>query len=1048
MKYLILLLTLLCFSTLHAQNGWKDMGGYKETTDTTGEVLQIKPTTDGKYLYVLCTLMDSTVKKLALQKWDVDSGKIVYSRFIDTKGFAAVKVNLNCDAATYSMYAVPSASSVSRLLVKDNDSDTLLVSAIDKEDVTGKIIQQIDYDRTLNTFYIAYNGDYYRSSGAEYTTYSNGYITEKFVSDTVVKRKQIISSNTAEFIHTFQTPLVASLSYYHFNEYKKVNFSPTQYNDNLINYIGTSGRSINLGTYRTSGPTSNTFAVSPNGLLVASTNREANTTYCWYVDSSQRASQLGAYTKNSNWLVFSYDNNYLLVNSPSDSSIYTINPAMNAICGSWKNSIVRSINLILSVPNTSYVLALCTDKKFRLLNAISDTTHPKYSFTWNKTSIYQHDSIAFGAVVPSYMHTAILWNFGDGATSTSLHPYHTFENAGLYDISMTVADSSGNHEVIQKKLIEVKPTPNPITLDFDADVRYGSTPLKVNFTNKSTGTIVSYKWNFDDGTTSAAKDTVHVFKQPRSFSITLTVNNGIKDTSLTKLHYINADSYPTFLLNTKLIYNNDGRKFEFNGNVSTTTNVFETMLRSTTGSTFLKRIEYQRDVGNNIGGGGPFDNCGTTTMIYSLTNSGIDKKFIETVASFNPFSYNSCNDGTGVLGIVSNNLLSYFVRNRVNNNSISPPQTYLLNRDGNTPLITTASFPFYTMYYNVHPLQNTIDCYAFRKDRGLATDSTFLCFYTDTTKLLARDNIKGYALPAIETSGGRFMTVVSPISIDSTINRRLQLRWYDGAGTFLDSLVITRPTSDFIFDIAPLPNNRFMLSGNTTLYYIDSQGDSRRTAQGLIMIIDDKGTVEFTKQLPQWQTLKRIMPMDDRTFALTGTPTVAYPGFIAVKSDGKIIGDFRADVNRSYSNAYDGYSVTNCMNCVDVNFGKTMRTVFFTRNDNYNAELYVSENPHLKDISVSVDESPVTGKLNENQLTVSPNPTDGNSTLHYYSTTPQRITLTVTSLLGEVYRSQVLDVESGENLIPLDMSAFGSGVAFVTVAGVRDVVHAQIHILR
>ena len=136
------------------------------------------------------------------------------------------------------------------------------------------------------------------------------------------------------------------------------------------------------------------------------------------------------------------------------------------------------------------------------------------------------------------------------------------------------------------------------------------------------------------------------------------------------------------------------------------------------------------------------------------------------------------------------------------------------------------------------------------------------------------------------------------------------------------------------------------------------------------------------------------------------------------------------------------------MNCVDVTFGKTMRTVFFTRNDNYNAELYVSDNPYLKDISVSVDENPITGKLTENQLTISPNPTDGNSTLHYYSTTPQRITLTVTSLLGEVYRSQVLEVESGENLIPLDMSAFGSGVAFVTVAGAWDVQHAQIHILR
>ena len=184
---------------------------------------------------------------------------------------------------------------------------------------------------------------------------------------------------------------------------------------------------------------------------------------------------------------------------------------------------------------------------------------------------------------------------------------------------------------------------------------------------------------------------------------------------------------------------------------------------------------------------------------------------------------------------------------------------------GNSISTKSVVYPFYTMYSSVSPLNNTIDCYAFRKDSGLSTDSTFLCFYTDTTKLLSKDNVKGYALPAIETSGSRFLSIISPISIDSIFNRRLQLRWYDGSGTFLDSLFITRPTSDFVFDIAPLPNNKFMLSGNTTLYLKDSKGNSIRTAHGLIMIIDDKGTVEFSKQLPQWQTLKRITRMDEST---------------------------------------------------------------------------------------------------------------------------------------------------------------------------------------
>ncbi len=1046
MKYIIFFLLLLSFSALHAQNGWKDMGGYKETTDTTGEVLQIKPTTDGKYLYVLCTLKDSTVKKQAIQKWDVDSGKVVLTRFIDTKEFSAVKVNLNCDAATYSIFGVTANPTKYHIVVRDNDTGTELLRALDNNDAKGRTVVQLDYDSGSKYFYIAYNSDYYYSSGPELTTYSNGFLARKKLVDSVLVGENIITPNTVRFIHPYNTPFVASYSLYHFSEIKGKNPSPNTYTDNLTNYVGTSGKGIKLNTFRSNTYNIYTIALSPNGSLVSSTENETKSTILLYIDSTVRSNFLGLYGKGSNTQVFSNDSKYLIINSPADSSLTTINASMRTLCGSITHPIVKKFTEIFSLPQSTTILAACTDKKLRLIESFKDTSAPAYAINVNRTSIYQHNSVAFCPAVPSFDSSRFFWDFGDGTTSSAVSPLHQYDSAGVFDVTMRVTDNYGQHEVVRKKLIEVKPTPIPITLDFDADVRYGSAPLKVSFTNKSTGTILSYKWNFDDGTTSSAKDTVYTFKQQRSYSITLTVNNGIKDTSLTKLHYINADEYPAFLLTTKLTNSAKGQYIESPKNTQSQTYVNENMIRTSSGQVFLKQIKYQLFDRKEYGL--TYYNCGSSTNIYSVLSTGVDKSLISSGLSTMDLAVNNCVEGTGIVGTISNNLLSYFYNGTYTSYYTRDHKSIVLNVQGNSVTSKSVAFPFYTMYYNVRPLHNTIDCYAFRNDRGLATDSTFLCFYTDTTKLLSKDHLKGYALPAIETSGGRFMAVVSPISIDSTINRRLQLRWYDGSGRFLDSLVITRPTSDFIFDIAPLPNNRFMLSGNTTLYRKDANGNTSRTAHGLIMIIDDKGTVEFTRQLPQWQTLKRIMPMDERTFALTGTPTVAYPGFIAVKSDGKIVGDFRADVNRSYSNAYDGYNVTACMNCVDVNFGNTMRTVFFTRNDGYNAELYVSDNPYLQDISVSVDESPVTGRMIENQLTVSPNPTDGNSTLHYYSTTPQRITLTVTSLLGEVYHSQVLDVESGENTIPLDMSAFGSGVAFVTVAGVRDVQHAQIHILR
>lgn len=51
MKYLfVLVIMLITLNSLSAQNGWKDMGVYKETVDTTGQLSQIIATPDGKYL--------------------------------------------------------------------------------------------------------------------------------------------------------------------------------------------------------------------------------------------------------------------------------------------------------------------------------------------------------------------------------------------------------------------------------------------------------------------------------------------------------------------------------------------------------------------------------------------------------------------------------------------------------------------------------------------------------------------------------------------------------------------------------------------------------------------------------------------------------------------------------------------------------------------------------------------------------------------------------------------------------------------------------------
>jgi PKD repeat protein len=66
----------------------------------------------------------------------------------------------------------------------------------------------------------------------------------------------------------------------------------------------------------------------------------------------------------------------------------------------------------------------------------------------------------------------------------------------------------------------------PPEADFSAAPLYGFAPLTVHFTDTSCGAPKSWTWDFGDGSTSTAKNPVHIYTQPGSaYSVSLTVNN-------------------------------------------------------------------------------------------------------------------------------------------------------------------------------------------------------------------------------------------------------------------------------------------------------------------------------------------------------------------------------------------------------------------------------------------------------------------------------------------------------------------------------------------
>lgn len=63
----------------------------------------------------------------------------------------------------------------------------------------------------------------------------------------------------------------------------------------------------------------------------------------------------------------------------------------------------------------------------------------------------------------------------------------------------------------------------PVAAGFSATPVSGTSPLSVSFTDTSTGTITGWLWDFGDSATSTVRNPVHVYANPGSYTVRLTV---------------------------------------------------------------------------------------------------------------------------------------------------------------------------------------------------------------------------------------------------------------------------------------------------------------------------------------------------------------------------------------------------------------------------------------------------------------------------------------------------------------------------------------------
>ncbi len=139
------------------------------------------------------------------------------------------------------------------------------------------------------------------------------------------------------------------------------------------------------------------------------------------------------------------------------------------------------------------------------------------------------------------------WTFGDGRTASGVTVSHDYDVAGTYNVTLTVTDNRGASDSTSSSVIVVTGAP---TVSFVFSPSAPATGAVVRFDAVASSpapgrSIVSYDWNFGDGSTATGVTTSHSFATAGAYNVTLTVTDNEGVTNATSSTVTVTTSAPT-----------------------------------------------------------------------------------------------------------------------------------------------------------------------------------------------------------------------------------------------------------------------------------------------------------------------------------------------------------------------------------------------------------------------------------------------------------------------------------------------------------------------
>jgi len=134
------------------------------------------------------------------------------------------------------------------------------------------------------------------------------------------------------------------------------------------------------------------------------------------------------------------------------------------------------------------------------------------------------------------------WQYGDGTSEILTAPpfQHLYTTAGSYAVKLKVTDAQGctDSTTLATSLIISSPKANFSTAD-----TFSCPGRRIRFINQSTGSGLTYRWNFGDNSTASSQNPLHPYANDGIYSVKLVIADpfGCSD-SITKTNYITINS--------------------------------------------------------------------------------------------------------------------------------------------------------------------------------------------------------------------------------------------------------------------------------------------------------------------------------------------------------------------------------------------------------------------------------------------------------------------------------------------------------------------------